>query len=71
MPPEGLTVAVPLGLPHVLLVATVVNARAVGWVIVTLDVTVQLLPSVTVTMYTPAVRPVAVAVVCTGDVFHE
>ncbi len=31
----------------------------------------QLFASVTVTTYVPAARPVAVAPVCTGDVFHE
>ena len=37
----------------------------------TLAVAVQLLASVTVTVYGPAISPVAVAVVCTGSVFHE
>jgi hypothetical protein len=44
---------------------------AAGWVIMTLAVAVQLLASVTVTVYVAAERPVAVAVVCTGVVFHE
>ena len=41
-----------------------------GCVIVTLAFAVQLLASVTVTVYAPGIRPVAVAVVCTGNVFH-
>ncbi len=39
--------------------------------IVTLAVFVQPLASFTVTVYVPAQRPVALAVVCTGVVFHE
>jgi hypothetical protein len=42
-----------------------------GSVIVTVAVKVQSVPSVTVTVYVPAARLVAVAVVCTGSVFHE
>ena len=42
---------------------------AVGWVIDTLDVAVQPLASVTVTLYVPPVRLVAVAVVC--ELFHS
>jgi hypothetical protein len=37
----------------------------------TAAVALQLFASVTVTVYVPAVRLFAVAVVCTGTVFHE
>ena len=43
-------------------VANVLVNDAAGWVIATLDVAVQLLASVTVTLYVPLVRLVAVAV---------
>ena len=45
--------------------------RAGGWVIVALAILVQPPASVAVTVYVPAASPVAVAVVCTGIVFHE
>jgi hypothetical protein len=65
-------VAVPVEVPkHVTLVWLVVVVNAVGWVMVTPTIAVQPLLSVTVTMYEPAERPVAVTVVCTGIVFHE
>jgi hypothetical protein len=38
---------------------------------VTVAVAIHPLASVTVTVYDPAHNPVAVAVVCTGEVFHE
>ena len=38
---------------------------------VTVAVCIQPLASVTVTVYVPALSPVAVGVVCTGVVFHE
>ena len=38
---------------------------------VVVAVVVHPLASVTVTVYVPAVKPVAVCVVCTGVVFHE
>ena len=44
---------------------------AAGWVIVLDAVVVQPLLSVTVTIYVPAAKVVAVAVVCAGDEFHE
>ncbi len=43
---------------------------ASGSVIVTLALAWQLLLSVTVTTYVPALNPVAVAVVCAGVVFQ-
>src|SRR6476620_2490278 len=43
----------------------------VPWVMVAVAVAVNPLMSVTVTVYIPAMRPVAVCVVCTGVVFHE
>jgi hypothetical protein len=45
--------------------------RDVGSVTAAVAVVVQLCASVTVTVYVPAVSPVAVAVVCTGDVLQE
>jgi hypothetical protein len=39
------------------------NANANGWVIVTFVEEVQLLASVTVTVYAPATKPVAIAAV--------
>ena len=45
--------------------------KASGCIIITFAVFVQALQSVTVTVYSPALKPVAVAVVCIGVVFHE
>jgi hypothetical protein len=42
-----------------------------GCVIVNVLVIEQPLASLTVTVYDPAARPVAVAVDCDGEVFHE
>ena len=53
------------------LVALVIDNAADGCVIVTDAVVVQLLTSVTVTVYVPAARLDAPAVVVTGVVFHE
>ena len=50
MPPDGFTVAVPLAVPHVAFTELVVAVKAVGSVMVTLAVAVQLLLSVTVTL---------------------
>jgi hypothetical protein len=44
--------------------------RVVGWATVAVEEAVQPCESVTVTEYVPAVRPVAVAVVCTGEEFQ-
>mgnify|MGYP006961380426 CR=1 FL=1 len=64
MPPDAVTVAVPLLPPlQLTLVCDVVAVIAVGWVIVTLRTTVQLLASRTVTVYVPAVNPLIEAVV--------
>ena len=63
VPPAPLAVADPL-LPPLQLTfvfATVDATNAVGSVIVVLDVVVQLFASVTVTVYVPATRPLAVA----------
>jgi hypothetical protein len=71
-PPAGVAVAVPVDDPlHNTLTCVVPTVSATGWVIVTLAVLIHRLASVTVTIYVPAARPVAVAVVCTGNVFHE
>jgi hypothetical protein len=43
----------------------------VGWVMITLAVAEHKLEPVTVTVYVPAGRPVALAVVCIGVEFHE
>jgi hypothetical protein len=58
-PPEGVTVAVPFGLPQVEGVVVVDAATGVGCVIVYVRVMVQPFASVTVTVYVPAARPVA------------
>jgi len=71
-PPAGVAVAVPVDDPlHNTLTCVVPTVSATGWVIVTLAVLIHRLASVTVTIYVPAARPVAVAVICTGNVFHE
>ena len=51
--------------------AIAVIVRAVGSVMVAVADVVHPLLSVTVTVYEPAASPDAVAVVCTGVVFHE
>jgi hypothetical protein len=74
VPPAAVTVAWPLAPPlqltFVCAVMDAVNTR--GSVILTEVVAVQLLASETVTLYVPCVRPVAIAVVCTGaGSFHK
>ncbi len=66
VPPVAVTVAEPLFPPlQVMLFCPEIKAvKAVGCVIVTLVVRVQPFASVTVTVYVPAVNPVAVAAVC-------
>jgi len=44
---------------------------AVGSVTETVAVEEQVFASVTITVYVPALKPVAVIVVCTGEVLHE
>jgi hypothetical protein len=46
------------------------DVRAVGCVSVKLAVVTAPFPSVTVTAYAVALKPVAVAFVCAGDVFQ-
>jgi len=71
-PPEGVITTDPFDPPlQDTLVIAVVAVIGVAWVMVTVAVVVQPLASVTVTVYDPATRPVAVAVVCTGVVFQE
>ena len=65
MPPDAETVAEPVGWPQrALLTDVVVRFSCGGWVIVTVAVAAQKLASVTVTVYEPAVKLVAVCVVC-------
>ena len=68
-----MAVAVPVEFPKqrtlTWLVPTV--SAAAGCVMVTLAVWVHRLASVTVTIYVPAISPVAVTVVWAGTVFHE
>jgi hypothetical protein len=63
VPPDPLAVAEPLFPPLQLMFefTTELATNAVGSVIVVLDVVVQLFASVTVTVYVPATRPLAVA----------
>ena len=73
MPPEGFTVAVPL-LPalHEAGVPVVEAVNINGCVIVTVAVAVHKFASVTVTVHVPAVKLVAVTVVCAGaGSFHK
>jgi hypothetical protein len=69
VPPDGVTEAVPvLPLLHNTPVWAVVADMAVGCVTVTDVVKVQPFASFTVQVYVPAVRPVAVELVC--PLFH-
>ena len=74
MPPPAETVAVPL-LPPLQLTFVWAEMLAVntgGWVIVTPEVLVHPLLSVTVTVHVPAVKPVLIAVVWAGaGSFHK
>jgi hypothetical protein len=72
VPPEGVTLADPLlpPLQDTLVKVEAEAVRVVGWVTVVLEIAVQPCESVTVTEYVPAVRPVAVAVVCRGEVLQ-
>src|SRR5207247_1704738 len=74
VPPLALAVALPLVPPKqsTLTCALMLEIDAVsGCVMVALAVAVQPLASLTVTMYVPAPRLVAVEPFCTGLVFHE
>ncbi len=63
-PPVGESTTLPLFAPLQLIsVATILDTRASGSVIVTFAVAVRLAASVTVTVYVPAAKPVAVAAV--------
>jgi hypothetical protein len=72
VPPEGVTLTEPLFIPlhNALLSVLAVAANKVGCVTVAVVVVVQLCASVTVTVYVPAARPVAIDVVCSGDVLQ-
>jgi hypothetical protein len=71
VPPDGFNVAVPLFNPkHVTFTELMLDVNSVGWVIVTVCVLTHPFPSVTVTIYVPAINPLAVAVVLTGVVFQ-
>ena len=70
MPPLTVTEALPELVPQLVLVLCVVALKTVGWVITTFIVCWQLFTSVTVQVYVPALKLVAVAAVPpTGD--HE
>ena len=56
--------ALPLLCPQLALLLEGVAIIPEAWVIVVVCVLVQLFASVTVTMYSPAAKPVAVVVVC-------
>jgi hypothetical protein len=73
VPPPAVTVAEPLLPPkqRIFTEEEMVAVSCVGCVMVTVAVEVQPFASVTVTVYVPAVRPVAVAVSCAGVVLHE
>ena len=73
VPPAGVAVALPSepAKHDTSTEAIVVLSAAAGSVMFTVSVSVQPLLSVRVTVYEPAMRPVAVAVVCTGTVLHE
>ena len=74
MPPDANTVADPSVPPlqETFVCADIFAERAVsGSVIVTVLGIVHRFASVTVTVYVPAIKPVAVAVFCAGVVFQE
>ena len=72
MPPVGEHEAFPShDVVHEVLVALGLADSGGGWLMVTVLLAVHPFASVTVTMYEPAHRPVAVWLVCTGTVFHE
>ena len=66
MPPVPTTVAVPFvpALQVTLVAPEIVAVTAVGWVMVTDAVFAHELASVMVTVYVPAIKPIAVAVGC-------
>ena len=65
LPPPGVTLALPV-LEHAieLLIKVVLAVTAGAWVMVIVAVAEQLLLSVTVTVYVPPDKPVAVELVC-------
>ena len=63
VPPPAVAVALPLLLPQEAGIVEVLTVNTAGWVIVAEAVFVQLFASVTVTVYVPALKPVAVAFV--------
>jgi hypothetical protein len=74
VPPDPATVTLPVELPKqrtFVCELMVPDIPVAGCVIDTLADVAQLFASVIVTVYDPADRPVAVAVVWTGVVFHE
>src|SRR5690606_39637246 len=75
VPPDTVTIASP-SFPSkqdtfTTLANAIVASKTKGSVTVTFVVVVQLLASVTVTVYVPASNPVAVAVVCAVASFHK
>lgn len=74
VPPLPVTVASPTVPPlQAILVWPVMVATtpSTGSVIVVLEVYIHPFASVTVTLYVPAVKPVAVVVPCAGEVLHK
>ena len=73
VPPEGFNVIPPLHIPkHVALLLVGFDASApAGCVRFTVLIVIHPLVSVTVAKYCAAQSPVAMAVVCTGELFHE
>ena len=72
VPPDGIAVACPVAPPlqSIFIPLAVADRASAGSVNVVLADVVQPCASVTVTVYVPAVKPVAVMVVCTGVVLQ-
>ena len=71
MPPEAVTIADPSEAPHVGSVDELVAINAVGSEILMLLKLIHPLVSVTVTLYKPALSPVALALVCAPGSSHR
>ncbi len=70
MPPPTVADADPFDIPHVAPWVVTLDVRIGGLVIVMTEVAEHPMASDTVTVYVPALRPVAVGVVCGGLVFQ-
>ena len=72
VPPEAVTVAVPLQVPkQVAAVPVIVLVSNGGWVTIKAFVAVHPLASVTVTLNVPAHKPVAVTIICEAGSSHR